>query len=47
LINQKYGATIPLIDVSTIPGSISFKDVSLGKYGIPKIPYGALDKIIF
>ncbi|MBT8380714.1 MAG: hypothetical protein KJN64_16010 [Ignavibacteria bacterium] len=47
VINQKYGAAIPLIDVSTIPGSISFKNVSMGKYGIPKIPHGALDNILF
>jgi hypothetical protein len=47
VINQRYGATIPLIDVSTIPGSIAFRGVSLGKFGIPKIPHGALDNVIF
>jgi lysophospholipase L1-like esterase len=47
VINQRYGASIPLIDVSTIPGSIAFKGVSMGKYGIPIIPHGALDNILF
>jgi lysophospholipase L1-like esterase len=47
-INNKYSASIPLVDVSTIPGSLVFKgDVSMGKYGIPQIPYGALDRVIF
>lgn len=47
-INTKYGASIPLIDVSAIPGSLIFKDeVSIGKYGIPNIPYGALDHVLF
>ncbi len=48
VINQKYGATIPMVDVSTVPGSLVFTSgVSLGKYGIPKIPFGALDNIMF
>jgi lysophospholipase L1-like esterase len=47
IINQRYNASIPLIDVSTIPGSIAFKGISMGKYGIPKIPHGALDHVIF
>jgi lysophospholipase L1-like esterase len=47
VINQRYNASIPLIDVSTIPGSIAFTGVSLGKYGIPNIPHGALDDILF
>ena len=46
-INDKYGASIPLINVATLPGSLIFEGVSLGKYGIPAIPYGALDKVIF
>ncbi|MCU0413603.1 MAG: hypothetical protein MUE91_04250, partial [Ignavibacteriaceae bacterium] len=47
-INNKYSASIPLVDVSTIPGSLVFKgDVSLGKYGIPNIPYGALDNLLY
>lgn len=48
VINQKYNASIPLVDVSTIPGSLPFKGtLSMGKYGIPQIPYGALDRVIF
>jgi len=47
VINQRYGASIPLIDVSTIPGTIAFKGVSMGKYGIPNIPHGALDNVLF
>ena len=47
-INNKYSAQIPLVDVSTIPGSLVFKgDVSMGKYGIPNIPYGALNNVLF
>jgi lysophospholipase L1-like esterase len=47
-INSKYGASIPLVNVSTIPGSLVFQgDVSMGKYGIPNIPYGALDNVLF
>lgn len=47
-INNKYGATIPLVVVSAIPGSLVLKgEVSMGKYGIPNIPYGALDNVLF
>lgn len=47
-INEKCNAKIPLVDVSTIPGSLIFQgNVSMGKYGIPNIPYGALDNILF
>jgi len=47
-INNKYDAQIPLINVSTIPGSLVFKgEVSMGKYGIPSIPYGSLDNVLF
>ena len=47
-INIKYSASIPLVDVSTIPGSLVFKgDVSMGKYGIPNIPFGVLDNVLF
>lgn len=47
-INNKYGASIPLVDVSAIPGSLIFKgEISMGKYGIPNIPYGALDNVLF
>lgn len=47
-INEECNAQIPLIDVSTIPGSLVFEgQVSMGKYGIPVIPYGSLDNVIF
>ena len=47
-INTKYGAAIPQVDVSTIPGSLIFEGtIPMGKYGIPEIPYGALDNILF
>ena len=47
-INTKYGATIPQINVSSLPGSLVFaKGVSVGKYGIPIIPHGSLDHILF
>lgn len=47
-INNKYSAQIPLVDVSAIPGSLIFQEsVSMGKYGIPNIPYGALDNVLF
>jgi len=47
-INTKYNASIPSVDVSTIPGSLVFTgSVSMGKYGIPNIPQGALDHVLF
>ena len=47
-INAKYGATIPQVDVSTIPGSLIFEGtIPMGKYGLPEIPYGSLDNILF
>jgi lysophospholipase L1-like esterase len=47
-INTKYNASIPLVDVSAIPGSLVFTgSVLMGKYGIPIIPKGALDHILF
>jgi hypothetical protein len=47
-VNTKYNASIPLVDVSTIPGSLVFTEsVSMGKYGIPNIPQGVLDHILF
>lgn len=47
-INSKYGASIPQVDVSAIPGSLYFTEtLPMGKYGIPQIPYGALDNILF
>jgi len=47
-INARYGSSIPAKDVSIIPGSLIFEgDIPMGKYGIPAIPFGALDNIIF
>jgi lysophospholipase L1-like esterase len=47
-INATYNANLPLIDVSAIPGSLVLtKSVSIDEYGIPKIPHGALDHILF
>jgi len=47
-INSKYGASIPQVDVSTIPGSLVFEGtIPMGKYGIPQIPYGSLDNVLF
>ena len=47
-INEKYSASIPEIDVATLPGSLVFtQGGSTGKYGIPNIPHGALDHVIF
>jgi len=46
-INEKYGASIPLINVASLPGSLILEGVSMGKYGIPNIPHGALDNVIF
>ncbi|MGB5287310.1 MAG: hypothetical protein WBN42_02390, partial [Ignavibacteriaceae bacterium] len=47
-INEKYGASIPFINLATLPGSLLFEGtVPIGKYGIPQIPFGALDRVIF
>ncbi len=47
-INSKFGSTIPRINVSTIPGSIVLsKQFKMSKYGIPIIPPGALDHVLF
>ena len=46
-INEKYGASIPKINVASLPGSLILEGASMGKYGIPNIPYGALDNVIF
>ncbi|MBI5729979.1 MAG: hypothetical protein HY963_02475 [Ignavibacteriales bacterium] len=48
VINAKFGSTIPRINVSTIPGSVVLsKENKMTKYGIPIIPPGALDNILF
>ncbi len=47
-INSKYGSSIPAVDVSTIPGSLIFEGtVPMGKYGLPEIPQGALENVLF
>jgi len=47
-INAKFGASIPLIDVSTIPGSLVFaKGVSFDKNGYPTFTAGAFDHLFF
>jgi len=47
-INDKFGASIPLIDVSTVPGSLVFaKGVSFDKYGYPTFTAGAFDHLFF
>ena len=38
VINSKYGASIPEVDVSTIPGSIYFTGKVSYKDGYPVIP---------
>ena len=47
-VNSKYGSSIPAVDVSTIPSSLIFEGtMPMGKYGLPQIPDGALDNILF
>ncbi len=47
-INSKYGSSIPAVDVSTIPGSLIFEGtMPMGKYGLPEIPQGALENVLF
>lgn len=48
VINAKFSAKIPLVNVSTIPGSLVLaKKVEYDKLGIPIFPEGALDNIAF
>ncbi|HEX9252612.1 MAG TPA: SGNH/GDSL hydrolase family protein [Ignavibacteriaceae bacterium] len=47
VINTKYGANIPLVDVSTIPGSIYFTGKVSYKDGYPVIPKNAFDHLLF
>ncbi len=47
-INTKFSANIPLIDVSTIPGSLIFaKGVSFDKFGYPTFSPGTFDHLLF
>jgi len=47
VINSKYGANIPLVDVSTIPGSILFSGKISFKNGYPIIPSKAFEHLLF
>jgi len=47
-INSKFNATIPLIDVSSIPGSFIFaKGISFDRFGYPNFTAGAFDHLFF
>ena len=47
-INAKWGASIPLINVAQVPGSIIFgKRINFDQYGIPQYPYDALKNLLF
>jgi lysophospholipase L1-like esterase len=47
VINTKYGANIPLVDVSTIPGSIYFFSKISYKQGYPIIPNEVFEHLLF
>jgi len=47
VINAKYGANIPMVDVSAIPGSIYFAGKVSYKDGYPIIPNNAFDHLLF
>jgi lysophospholipase L1-like esterase len=47
VINSKFGANIPLVDVSKIPGSVYFTGKISYKNGYPVIPNGAFDHLLF
>lgn len=46
VINEKWGANIPLINVATIPGSLQLHKL-YNKLGVPVLPPGALDNLLF
>lgn len=46
-INTKFGASIPLIDVSSIPGSLFFMSKVSYKQGYPVIPNEVFDHLLF
>jgi len=49
-INSTYGAKIPEVNVSTLPGSLVFSSGTApkyGKYGIPEFPIHAFDNFRF
>lgn len=48
VINSKFGASIPLVNVASIPSSLILKKgIGYDKFGLPKIPAGALDNLLF
>ncbi|MBU1098161.1 MAG: hypothetical protein KKB34_16880 [Bacteroidetes bacterium] len=47
VINSKYKAAIPLINVSTIPGSLVLAGAKLNKKTILNFPHGMFDNILF
>lgn len=48
VINSKWGASIPRINVATIPGGLPFaKAINRSNIGIPLFPKGALDNLLF
>ena len=47
VINSKWGAKIPLVDVGRIPGSIYFSSKISYKQGYPIIPNEAFDHLLF
>lgn len=47
VINSKFGAKIPLIDVSSIPGSLILHKAVQYKNGFPIIPKEAFDHLLF
>ena len=47
-INSNFGASIPKIDVSTIPGSLEFaKKIQINEYGYPDAEPGTFDNILY
>lgn len=46
VINEKWGANIPFINVAEIPGSLILHK-GYNALGLPKIPEGALDNLLF
>jgi hypothetical protein len=47
VINSKFDANIPLVDVSTIPGSVFFTGKVSYKNGYPVIPNGVFNHLLF
>ncbi len=47
VINSKYSANIPLINVSEIPGSLIFAKKSLNKLGLPNLDINSFKNFVF